>query len=171
MPDDVRSRDEADEQHRELGVFGVAVLAVRQPIEHRGELGGDLQIECRESLAELRPAERGDPDLGEQHAAVAVGRHLDEEKVEPAGERALGIEHLQLFAERRAQVFDDLVDGRDQQIFFGHEVVMHEPGRQLRFGGDALHRRVRDTVFQNRGAKTVDDLLPPRAREARPSHR
>ena len=74
VPDDVRPREEADEQHRELGVLGVPALAVGQPIQHCGQLFGDLAVERRDALAQLRPTERRDADLGEQHAAVALAR-------------------------------------------------------------------------------------------------
>ncbi len=73
LPNDVCPRQDADQQHCEFGVLGVPTLTFGEPIEHGGQLVDDLGIERRQPLAELRPAERGDADLGEQHAAVALG--------------------------------------------------------------------------------------------------
>lgn len=140
-------------------------------VEERRELRDDLLVEGCQTLAQLRAAKRRDADLGQQHAAVAVGGILDEEEVEPAPEGALGVEHVELGAERGAGVLDDLIDGRDQEVFFRDEVVVHEPGRKVRFGGDALDRRVGDPVLQDGRAQTLDDLAAARSGETRSSHR
>ena len=171
LPNDVCPRQDADQQHRELGVLGAAPLTIGEPLEHGGQLVDDLGVERREALAELRPAEGGHADLGEQHAAIALGGQLDEEEVEATRERALGIEHLQLGAERRAETFDHLIDGRNQQIFLRDEVVVDEAGGKLRFRGDALHGRLGDTVLDDGRAETVDDLTTARSGQARASHK
>lgn len=171
LPNDVCSREEADQQHGELGVIGLPALAIRKPAEHGGQLVDDLGVERSQALPELRTAERGDADLGEEHAAIALGRKLDEEEIEAAGERALGVEHLELGAERRAETLDHLIDGRDQQIFFRDEVVVHEASGKLCFGGDALHGRLGNAVLDDGGAETVDDLTTARSGQTRASHR
>lgn len=140
-------------------------------VEKRRELCDDFLVQGCQTLAQLRAAECRDADLGQQDAAVAVGGILDEEEVESARERALGIEHVELGAERGAGVLDDLIDGRDQQIFLRDEVVVHEPGREVRFSGNALDRRVRDPVLQDGRTQTLDDLAAPRTGETRSSHR
>jgi len=119
----------------------------------------------------LRAAERRDLDLGEEHAAVAVGGELDEEEIEAARQGALGIEDVELGAERRAEVLDDLLDGRDQQVFLRDEVVVHEAGGDVGLGRGALHRRLGDAVLQDRGAEALDDLPAARSRETGSSHR
>ncbi len=149
----------------------MAAVTIGKAVEQGGELGDDFGVERREAFAELRTAKGGDLDLGEEHAAVAVGGELDEEEVEPAGKGALGVQDRQLGAERRAEVFDDLLDGRDQQVFLRHEVVVHEAGGQVRLGRDALHRRLGDAVLQDRRAQSVDDLAASRSGEASSSHR
>ena len=140
-------------------------------VEERGELRDDLLVECCQTLAQLRAAESRDADLGQQHAAVAVGGVLDEEEVEPAGERALGVEHVELGTERGAGLLDDVIDRRDQKVFLRDEIVVHEPGREIRFGGDALDRRIRDSVLQDGRPQALDDLAAARSRETRTSHR
>jgi hypothetical protein len=149
----------------------VTTLAVGQAIQHRRELADDFGVEIREAAAELRAAERGNADLREKHAARTVGGQLDEEEVETAGQRALGIQHVELGAKRRPQILDDLVDGRDQQVFLRLEVVVHQPGRQAGFLGDALHRGFGDAVLQDRRAQAVDDLAAPRSSETPASHK
>ena len=171
LPGGIRPEQQTDQDRRQLGILGVATMTVGQAIEHRRQLGNDLAVESRDALPELRTPERGDADLGEEHAPRAVGGKLDEEEVETARECALGVEHVELGFERRAQVLDDLIDRGDQEIFLGLEVVMHEPGRQTRLGGDALDGGVGDAVLQDRGPEPFDDLTASRARETRPSHR
>lgn len=171
LPGGIRPEQQTGEDGRQLGVLGAAAAAVGQAIEHRRQLADDLGVERGDALAQLGPPERGDADLGEEHAARALGRELDEEEVEAAGERALGVEYVQLRFERGAQVLDHLIDGGDQEVFLGLEVMVHEPRREARRGRDALDGRVGDAVLQDRGAQTVDDLTAPRSREARPSHR
>lgn len=124
-----------------------------------------------QTLAQLRAAERRDTDLREQHAAVAIGGVFDEEEVQPTRQRALRVEDVELGPERRAGVLDDLIDGRDQEILFRHEVVVHEAGGEIRLGRDALDGGVGDAVLQNGGTQALDDLTPTRTRETRPSHR
>lgn len=171
LPGGVRPEQQTDEQHGEIGVLRVASLAIGKPIEQRGELRDDLGVQRREALAQLRAAERGDANLGEQHAAVAIGGELDEQEVETARERVLGIEDGELGTERAPQILDDLIDGRDQQVFLGDEVVVDETRRQIGLGGDALHRGFGDAVLEDRGAQSFDDLSAARAGETRASHR
>jgi len=76
----------------------VPSLTIGKAVEHCSDLGDDLGVERGEALAELRPPYRGDADLCEQDAPVAIGGKLDEEEVETAGERTLGIEHVELGA-------------------------------------------------------------------------
>lgn len=140
-------------------------------VEERGELRHDLFVERRQTLAQLRAAERCDADLGQQHAAVAVGWVFDEEEVEPAGECAFRVEHVELGTERGAGVLDDLIDGRDQEVFLRYEVVVHQPRREVRLCGDTLHRGIGDPVLQDGRAQTFDDLAAPRSGETRASHR
>lgn len=94
--------------------------------------------------------ERRDADLLEEDAAVAVGRHLEKQEVEPARERALRIEYVELRLDGIPCVLDDLIDGRDQEVFLGTEVVVHEPRRHPGSRGDALHRRAREPVLDDR---------------------
>ena len=82
----------------------MSILTLGKAVEHVGQLGHDFGIERGEALAQLRPPERRHADLGEEDAAVAVGRELDEEEVEAARQGALRVEHTQL----RAQALDDL---------------------------------------------------------------
>ena len=171
LPEGVRPERETDQHQRQVGVFGVATLAIGQPIEQRRQLRHDLAVEIGEAPAQLRAAQRRDADLGEQHAARAVGGQLDEEEVEPAGECALGIEHVELGAQRRPHLFDHLIDRRDQEVLLGLEVVVHEPRRQTGFLGDALDGRVGQAVLQDRSAETVDDLTAARSGQAPASHR
>lgn len=140
-------------------------------VEERGDLRDDLLVQGCQTLAQLRATERRDADLGQQHAAIAVGGILDEEEVEPTRERALRVEHVELGAERSAGVLDDLIDGRDQEIFLRNEVVVHEPGREVRLGGDALDRCVGDPMLQDGRTQALDDLTAARSGEARSSHR
>ena len=70
-----------------------------------------------------------------------------------------------------AQVLDDLIDGRDQQVFLRDEVVVDEARGQAGFGGDALHRGLGDAVLQDGGAQTFDDLTAAWSGETRASHR
>jgi len=171
LPGGVGAEQQANEHRCEVGVVGVATLTIGHPIEQSGELAHDLVVEVGEPPAELGPAQGGDADLGEEDAALAIGRKLDEQEVEAADERALGVEHVELGAERRSEVLDDLLDGGDQQVFLGDEVVVHEAGREIRLGGDALDRCLRDPVLQDRGSEAVDDLAAARPRETRSSHR
>jgi hypothetical protein len=140
-------------------------------VEERGELRDDLFVERCQTLAQLRAAERRHADLGQQHTAVAIGGVLDEEEVQPAGERALRVEHVELGAERGAGILDDLIDGRDQEVFFRDEIVVDEPGRQVRLGGDALHRCIGNPVLQDGRTQALDDLPAARSCEARATHR
>lgn len=119
----------------------------------------------------MRPAERRDPDLGEQQPALAIGGELEQEEVEGAPQGALGVEDVQLGHERRTQVLDDLIDGGDQEILFGLEVVVDETRGNLGLLGDALHRSVGEAVLDDGGAQAVDDLSAPWRRETGPSHR
>ncbi len=171
LPGGVRTEQQTNEHRSELDVVGVPFLTLGKAIEHGGQLRHDLGIQGRQALAELRPAERRDADLGEEDAAVAVGGELDEEEVETAGERAFRVHHAQLRAERLAQGLHDHVDGRDQEVFLRDEVVVHEAGGQVGLGGDALHGRPRDAVLQDGGPQTLDDLDAPRTGETRTSHR
>ena len=171
LPGGIRSEQQTNEHPGEVGVLGVALATIGQVVEHRRELGHDLFVQRRQTLAQLRAAEGRDADLREEHAAVPIGGVLDEEEVQPARERALGIEDVELGAERRTRVLDDLIDGRDQEVLFRDEIVVHEPGRELRLGGDALHRGVGDSVLQDRRAQALDDLATARTREARSTHR
>jgi hypothetical protein len=94
LPSDVRSRQQTDQKDCEVFVLGVPAVTVGKPVEHCGDLADDLGVERGESFAELRPAERGDADLREQDAAVAIRGELDEEEVEPARQRLLRIENV-----------------------------------------------------------------------------
>jgi hypothetical protein len=171
LPNDVRPGDQTDEQHREVGVLGVPTGAFGKPADHRGELGDDLGVQRGEPLAELRPAERRDTDFGEEHAPRTVGGKLEKQEVEPPCQRVLGIEDAELGHERRAQVFDHLIDGGDQQVFLRHEVVVNESGGEVRLGCDALHGRFGDAVLENGGTETFDDLTPTRSGQTRTAHR
>lgn len=146
-------------------------LALGQAVEHVGQLGCDLGVERGETLPELRSSDGGDTDLGEEDAAVAVGRQLEEEEVQAAGERVLGIEDPELRPQRLGQVVHDLIDGRDQEVFLRDEIVVHEPRRQPRFGRDALDRRAGDAMLHDRGAESFDDLTPAWTGETGASHR
>lgn len=171
LPGGVRTEQQTNEHPGEIGVLGVALAAIGEMIEQCRELGHDFIVQSCQTLAQLRAAKRRDADLGEQDAAVAVGRVLDEEEVEPAVQRALGVEDVELRAERRAGVFDDLIDGRDQEVLLRDEVVVHEPRREIGLGGDALDGGLCDPVLQDRGTQPLDDLAAAWTCEARPSHR
>jgi hypothetical protein len=171
LPGGIRSEQQTNEHPGEVGVLGVALATIGQVVEHRSELGHDLFVQRRQTLAQLRATEGRDADLREEHAAVPIGGVLDEEEIQSARERALGVEHVELGAERRACVLDDLIDGCDQEVLLRDEVMVHEPGRELRLGGNALHRGVGDSVLQNRSAQARDDLATARTRETRSSHR
>ena len=171
LPGGVRAEQQTNEHAGEVGILGVSLATVGKVIEKGRELGDDLLVQGCQTLAQLRAAQGGDADLGEQHAAVAIGGILDEEKVEAARERPFGIEHVELGTERRSRVLDDLIDRRDQEILFRHEVVVHEARGQIRLGSDALDGGVGDAVLQDGGAEALDDLTAPRTRETRPSHR
>ncbi len=149
----------------------MTIMTLGQPIEHRRQLTDDLRVERGEPLAELRTSERGDTDLREEHATVAIGRKLDEEEIESARESALRVEHVELGAQRRAQIFDHLIDRRDEEIFLGHEIVVDQAGGNAGFCGDALDGRLRDAVFQDRRPQAVDDLTAPWSSKARATHR
>jgi len=149
----------------------VSFLALGKAVEHVGQLGHDFGIERGDALAQLRPAERRHADLGEEDAAVAIGGKLDEKEIETARERALRIEHAQLRAQRLGQIAHDLIDGRDQQVFLRDEVVVHEPGREIGLGRNALDGGTGDPMLQDRRAQTLDDLAAARTGETRASHR
>ena len=145
--------------------------AIGKTIEQRRQLVRHVSGEGREAAPELRAAQRRDADLLEEHAAVAVGGHLEKEEVECALEGALRIEDVELRLERVARVCDDLVDRRDEKIFLRLEVVMDESRWKAGVGGDALHRRAGETVLDDGGAQPVDDLAAPRLGEAWTTHR
>ena len=149
----------------------MSILTLGQAVEHVGQLGHDFGIERGEALTQLRPPERRHADLGEEDAAVAVGGELDEEEVETARESALGVEDTKLGAHRDGQGLDDLIDRRDQKVFLRDEVVVHEPGGEIRLGRDALNRRPRDAVLHDGGAQALDDLAATWTGETRTSHR
>ena len=171
LPKGVRPVRKTDQDHRQVGVVRVATLAIGQPIEQRRQLGDDLGVEIGEAPAQLRSAQRCDADLGEQHAAHAIGGQLDEEEVETASERPFGIEDVELGAQRGPEILDDLIDGGDQEVFLRLEVVVHEPRRKPGFLRDALHRRLGEAVLEDRGAQTVDDLAAARSGETPASHK
>ena len=171
LPKGVRAVRQTDQDHRQVRVLRVSTLAIGQPIEQRRQLADDLGVEVGEPPAQLWSAQRGDADFGEQHAAHAIGGQLDEEEVETARQRALRVEHVELGAQRRAEVLDDLIDGGDQEVLLRVEVVVDEACRQPRFLCNALHRRFGDAVLQDRGAQAVDDLAAARSGETPASHR
>lgn len=171
LPGGVRTGQQANQQQRELGVLGIAPVAIGQPIEQPRQLLDDLLVQCGEPFAELGAPERRDADLGEEDAAIAIGGQLDEQEVESAGECTLRVEDVELRAQRRAQVLDHLVDRRDEQVLFRVEVVVDEARREARLGRDALHRGLRDAVLHDGGAEPFDDLTAARAGEAGASHR
>ncbi len=148
----------------------MAAGAIGQAIEQCGELVGHVARERGEPASELRTAQRRDADLLKEHVAVAVRRRLEKEKVQGALDRALGIEDVELRLQRSARVVDDLVDGGDQQVFLGLEVVVDEPRGQIRARRDPLHRRLGEAVLHDRGAQAVDDLPAARLGEARSTH-
>lgn len=170
LPNGVRPELQADQHRREIGILCMATRAVGKTVEHGGQLRHDLGVQGRETSAQLRPAQRGDADFREHDAAGAVRRQLDEEEVESARQRALRVEDVELGAQRSAQILDHLVDRRDQEVFLRHEVVMHQPGGKIRLRGDALNRRLGESVFEDGGAQAFDDLAPARAGETRASH-
>ena len=171
LPGSIGTKLQTDEHRGEVGVFGVPSLTLRKAVEHVGQLGHDLGVERGQTFAQLRPAERRHADLGEDDAAVAVGGELDEEEVEAARERVFRVEQPELRPERFGQVAHDLVDGRDEQILFRHEVVMNEARREARLGRDALDGRAGDAVFEDRREQAFDDLAAAWTREAGASHR
>jgi hypothetical protein len=146
-------------------------MAIGETIEEADELRHDLRVEICDATSQLRPAQRRETDLREEHAAFALGRHLDEQEVQRASERALGIEDVELGLERGTKLVDDLVDGRDQERFLRREVVVDESRRNIGGTRDALHRRALEPALHDHAAKRVDDLLAPRLREARSSHK
>jgi len=166
----VGSVEQAEQHRRELGIGVVVAGAIGQPLEQRRQLLGHVGGERGEAAAQLRAPQCGDADLLEQDAAVAVGRDLEEEEVERPLERALGIEDVELRFQRPARVLDDLVDGVDQQVFLGGEVVMNETGGQPRLRGDALHRGAGESVPDDRRAQPVDDLAAARLSETGTTH-
>jgi len=140
-------------------------------IEQCDELRDHVLGERREPAAQLRAAERRDADLVEENAALAIGGRLEKQEVERARERPLRIEDVELRFERPARVFDDLIDRRDEEIFFRREVVVDEPRGNTGRQRDALHRCFGEPVLHDRVAQTVDDLAAARLRETRASHR
>lgn len=160
-----------DQQHGEIMILCVLPRTIGETIEKRGQLGDDFGVQLGDALAELWAPECRDPDLGEQKASLTIGRKLEQQKVESACECALGIEHVQLRHQRRAEVFDDLIDRCDEQGFLGLEVVVDETGRHAGVFRNALHRRVGEAVLDDGGAESVDDLAPTGLRKTRPSHR
>jgi len=100
----------------DIGV--VTACPVGQAIEQPGELRDHVLRQVGEPTPQLRTAQRRDADLGEQHAAVAVRRQLEEQEVEGTLERALRVENVELGLQRPARVVDDLVDGGDEQGSF-----------------------------------------------------
>ena len=170
LPSGVCAEQQTNQHRGELGVLGVPVLAVRQPIEQPSQLGHDFFVQGGEPLAKLRPPERGDPDLREENAAFAVGGILDEQEIEPAHERAFGIEHVELCTEGRTQILHDLLDSRDQEVFLRYEVVVDESGGKSRLRCDPLHRCFGDPVLQDRGPEALDDLTSTRSGETRAPH-
>ncbi len=161
---------ETNDHSREIDVVVVTARPVGQPIEQRGELRDHVGGQVREPSSQLRTAQRRDADLGEENAARAVRRDLEKEEVERALEGALRIEDVELGLQRPARIVDDLVDGGDEQVFLGLEVVMDEPRRQIRARRDPLHRRLGEAVLHDGGAQPVDDLSTARLREARSTH-
>ncbi len=162
--------EQRDEHGGDVDVGVVTAYAVGQPIEQRGELRDHVCRELGESSSQLRPPQPRDADLREQHAAGAIRRQLQEQEVERALERPLRVEDVELGLDRSARVVDDLIDGGDEQVFLRREVVVDEPGGQIRLGGDALHRRLGEAVLHDRGAQPVDDLPAARLRETRTTH-
>lgn len=163
--------EEAGDEHGEVGVLGLAAVAVWQAIQQRFELADDLVVQRGDAAAELRAPERCGADLGEEDAAHPLRRHLQEEEVERAGERPFRIENLQLRLERVSQVVDDLIDGRDQERLFRLEVVVDQAGGDARRLGDALNRCALEAALHDRRAERVDDLRAARFRQARPAHK
>lgn len=171
LPVGIGAEQDAHQEQREIGVLGVAPFAVGQTVQQVGELGDDFGVERGQALPQLRPSERRDGDLGEEDAARPVGGKLDEQELQAARQCTLGIQDVQLGTQRRPELLEDRVDGRDQQVFLRVEVVVHEAGGHVGLGGDALHRGPRDAVLQNRRPEPVDDLAPSRSGETGSSHR
>lgn len=146
-------------------------MAIGEPIEQRDQLGHDLRVEICDATSQLRATQRREADLGEKHAALALRRHLEKQEVERADEGALRVEDVELGLERGAQLVDDLVDGGDQERFLRREVMVDQTGRHVRGPRDALYRRALEPVLDDHAAERVDDLLAPRFREARSSHK
>ncbi len=128
MQQPVGAEQQADEHEGEIAVVVVGRAPIGRAIENAGELVHDLGVERRQAAAELRPAQGGDADLAEKNTARAIRGKLEEQEVEGACQRALGIEHVELGLERTPHVLHHLVDGGDQQIFFGDEIVVDESG-------------------------------------------
>ena len=176
---------EAHEQEGEVGVLGPAAAPIRQAaapirqpvapigqaVEQQGEVAHGLGVELRQTPAQLRAPERGDGDLLEEDAACAIGRHLEVEDVERAGDGALRVEHVELRHQRSPHLVDDLIDGGDEEGLLRVEVVVHQTRGQSRLRRDPLHGRSREAMPHQRGAQPVDDLPPPRLGETRATHR
>lgn len=110
----VGSVEQAQHHGGEIDVGVVLARAIGQAIEQRRDLVRHVGGQIRQAPAQLRAPERGDGDLLEEDAAVAVGWHLEEEEVERALEGALGIEDVELGLDGLARVLDDLIDRGDQ---------------------------------------------------------
>lgn len=163
--------EQAQHHGGEIDVGLVLAHAIGQAIEQGRQLVRHVGGERGQAAPELRAADRGDGDLLEEDAAVAVGRNLDEEEVERAFQGTLRIEDIELGLDGLARVLDHLIDRRDQQVFLRDEVVMDQARGHARIAGDALHRGVRQPVLHDGGTKTVDDLTAARLGEARTTHR
>jgi hypothetical protein len=160
-----------DEQGRKVAILGAPARAIGKSLEQGSKLGDHLLVQLGDALAKLWPPHRGDPDLGKEEHSLAVGTELEQQEVEGTGERTLGVEHVQLGQQRCAQILDHLIDGREEEVFLGVEVVVNQAGRDLGLLGDALYGRLGEPVLDDGGTQTVDDLPPARLREARPSHK
>ena len=167
----VGSVEQAQHHGGEIDVGLVLARAIGQAIEQRGDLARHVRVELGEAAPQLRPAERGDGDLLQKDAAIAVGRHLEEEEVERALEGALRIEDVELGLDGLACILDDQIDGGDQQVFLRVEVMMDQTRGHAGVSGDALHRGVGEAVLHDRGAQAVDDLPAARLGETGASHR
>lgn len=167
----IGTREEGHEQQGEVGVLVRAIATIGKPGEQVGELAKDLGVQITDAAAELRPAQCGDGDLGEEDVLLLVGRHLEEEIIERPGEGAFGVEDGDLRHERLALVFHDLIDGGDQKGFLRVEIVVDEPRGDARFLCDALDRGLGEPVLHDGCAETIDDLPAPRLGKARASHK
>jgi hypothetical protein len=166
----VGAGEEADQQEGEVGVLLVPRGAVGQAVEEGGQLAHDLGVQRGQPLAQLRAAQGRDADFEEEQVLLAVGGDLEEEVVERPRQRALGVEDGDLRHQGLALGLDDLIDGGDQELLLGVEVVVDEPGGQACLFGDALDGGVGEPVLEDRGAQPLDDLPPARLSEARTSH-